>query len=154
MNSSQFLMKLLTFLISRSSSSCDEAKSTAVLRLSAMNKLRLWSNFWQQNRAIAMNVVVTSHLLICLYSAAGGEVNRQVFRTGRTVARTHWVVGHRTREGESPGHVYPLHGGTIPHSKFCDRFSATSSGKVFFGSSALRSLRYFFHGSSSLRKTI
>jgi hypothetical protein len=36
-----------------------------------------------------MNDVVSSHLPICLYSATGGEVNRQVFRTGRTVARTH-----------------------------------------------------------------
>jgi hypothetical protein len=36
-----------------------------------------------------MNAVVTSHLPVYLYSAAGGEVNRQVFRIGRTVARTH-----------------------------------------------------------------
>jgi hypothetical protein len=54
------------------------------------------------------------------------------------------VVGHRTREGESPGRVYPLHGGTISCSKFRDRFSATSLGKVFFGSSAPRSLGDFF----------
>jgi hypothetical protein len=40
-------------------------------------------------------------------------------------------VGHRTREGESPGRVNPLHGGTILRLKFCDRFSATSSRKVF-----------------------
>jgi hypothetical protein len=33
--------------------------------------------------------VVTSHLPICLYSAASVKVNRQVFRTGQTVARTH-----------------------------------------------------------------
>jgi hypothetical protein len=36
-----------------------------------------------------MNVVVTSHLLVCLYSAAGGKVNCQLFRTGQTAARTH-----------------------------------------------------------------
>jgi hypothetical protein len=36
-----------------------------------------------------MNVVVTSHLLVCLYSAAGGKVNRQATRTRRTVARIH-----------------------------------------------------------------
>jgi hypothetical protein len=115
-----------------------------MLRLSAMDKLRLWSNFWQQNSAIAMNAVVTSHLPVYLYSAAGGKVNRQVFHTGRTVARTHLMVGHRTREGESPGRAYPLHGGTISRSEFCDCFSATSSGKVFYGSSALRSLGDFF----------
>jgi hypothetical protein len=109
-----------------------------------MNKLQLWSNFWQQNSAIAMNAVVTSHLPVCLYSAAGGKVNRQVFRTRRTVARTHWMVGHKTREGESPGRAYPLHGRTISRSEYCDHFSATSSGKVFFGPSALRSLGDFF----------
>jgi SPX domain protein involved in polyphosphate accumulation len=90
MDFSQFLMKLLTFLkFFRSSSSYDEAKPTAVLRLNAMNELRLWSNFWQQNSAIAMNAMVTSHLPVCLYSATGGKVNRQVSRIGRTVARTH-----------------------------------------------------------------
>jgi hypothetical protein len=36
-----------------------------------------------------MNAVVTSHLLVCLYSVAGKKVNRQVSYTGRTVARTH-----------------------------------------------------------------
>jgi hypothetical protein len=81
MNFLQFLMKSLTFFYFAEAPFCDEAKAKAVLRLSAMNKLRLWSNFWQQNSAIAMNVVVTSHLPVCLYSAAGGKVNRQVFRT-------------------------------------------------------------------------
>jgi hypothetical protein len=36
-----------------------------------------------------MNAVVTSHLLVCLYSATGKKVNRQVAYTERTVARTH-----------------------------------------------------------------
>ena len=54
------------------------------------------------------------------------------------------MVGHRTRQGESPGRVYLLHGGTISCSKFCDCFSAMSSGKVFFGPSAFRSLGVFF----------
>jgi hypothetical protein len=30
---------------------------------------------------MAMNDVVISHLPVCLYSAAGGKVNRQVART-------------------------------------------------------------------------
>jgi hypothetical protein len=47
-----------------------------------MNKLRRWSNFSAaQKSTIAVNVVVTSQLPVCLYSAAGGEVNRQVART-------------------------------------------------------------------------
>jgi hypothetical protein len=44
--------------------------------------------FWQHNSAIAVNAVVTSQLLVCLYSAAGGKVNRQVARTRWTVTRT------------------------------------------------------------------
>jgi hypothetical protein len=71
-----------------------------VLRLNAKVKLRLWLNFWQQNSAIAMNAVVTSHLPVYLYSVAGKKVNRQVFYTRQTVARTHCMVGHKTREGE------------------------------------------------------
>jgi hypothetical protein len=82
MNFLQFFMKSLTFFDFAEAPFCDEAKAKAVLRLSAMNKLRLWSNFWQQNSAIAMNVVVTLHLPVCLYSVAGGNVNRQVFHTG------------------------------------------------------------------------
>jgi SPX domain protein involved in polyphosphate accumulation len=72
---------------SRSSSS-DEAETKLELRLNVKVKLRLWLKFWQQNSAIAMNVVVTSHLPVCLYSAAGKKMNRQNFYTGKTVART------------------------------------------------------------------
>jgi hypothetical protein len=42
---------------------------------------------------------------------------------------------------------------TTQCSEYYSRFSATSSGKVFFGPSAFRSLQVF-RGSSSLRKTI
>jgi hypothetical protein len=104
----------------------------------------IYSSLLQNLLIIVSKLVVTSHLPICLYSAAGGKVNRQVFRTGRTVTRTHWMVGHRTREGESPGRAYPLHGGIVSRSEYCDRFSATSSGNVFFGPLALWSLGDFF----------
>jgi hypothetical protein len=61
---------------------------------------------------MAMNVVVTSQLHVCLYSVAGGKVNRQVARTAeqlpasterwttrrlkenRQIARTRRMVGH------------------------------------------------------------
>jgi hypothetical protein len=36
-----------------------------------------------------MNVVVTSHLPVCLYSAAGVKVNRQIALTRPTVTLTH-----------------------------------------------------------------
>jgi hypothetical protein len=42
-----------------------------------------------------MNAVVTSHLLVCLYSAAGKKAKRQDFYTRRTPARTHCVVDRR-----------------------------------------------------------
>jgi hypothetical protein len=68
--------------------------------LNAKIKLRLWLNFWQQNSAIAMNAVVTSHLPVCLYNAAGKKANLQDFFTGQTVTRTHCTVGRNNQEGE------------------------------------------------------
>jgi hypothetical protein len=90
--------------------------------------------------------VVTSHLPVCLYSAAGGKVNRQATRTRWTVARIHWTVDHSAREGESRDRAYPSYGGTTLHSEYLNHFSTASSGKVFFGPSAFRSLREFFTG--------
>ena len=46
---------------------------------------------------IAVNAVVTSHLLVCLYSAAGKKAKRQNFYTRRTPARTRCVVDRRDR---------------------------------------------------------
>jgi hypothetical protein len=102
--------------------------------------------FWQHNNAIAVNAVVTSHLPVYLYSAAGGTVNRQAARTRWTVTHTRWAVDHSAQEVESPDRVYSLHGGTILHSEYLNRSSTTSSGKVFFESSAFRSLREFSTG--------
>jgi hypothetical protein len=99
-----------------------------------------------------MNVVVTSHLPVCLYSAAGGKVNRHATCTRRTVARVHWTVDRRAREGESPDRVYPSYGGTTSHSEYLNRFSTTSSGKVFFGPSTFRSLKEFFTGRAHYEK--
>ena len=42
-----------------------------------------------------MNAVVTSHLLVCLYSAAGKKAKRQDFYTRRAPARTRCVVDRR-----------------------------------------------------------
>jgi hypothetical protein len=74
---------------------------------------------------MAMNVVVTSHQPVCLYNPAG-------------------------EEGEPPKHAYRLNGGPTSAQNILIVF-ITSSGKVFFGPSAFRSLRVF-HGPSSLRK--
>jgi hypothetical protein len=52
--------------------------------------------------------------------------------------------GPRCVQDESADRAYPLHGGTTSRSDYFNRFLATSSGKVFFGPSAFRSLVQFF----------
>jgi hypothetical protein len=47
-----------------------------------------------------MNVVVTLHLPVCLYSAAGKKVNRQDFYTRQIVARTRCTVGRKNQNSE------------------------------------------------------
>jgi hypothetical protein len=78
-----------------------------------------------------MNDVVTSHLPVYLYSATGRKVNRQATYTRRTVARVHWMVDHRAREEETPDRAYPPYGGTTLRWEYLNRFSTTSSEKVF-----------------------
>ena len=57
-----------------------------------------------------MNVVVTSHLPVCLYSVAGKKVNRQDFYTRQTAAYTRCAVDHR-------GQIVTLQGGTATRSE-------------------------------------
>jgi hypothetical protein len=68
----------------------------------------------------------------------------KVFYTRKTATHTHWTVGHKVREGESPGRAQLLQDGAISRADYFNRFSSTSLGKVFFGSSASRSLEDFF----------
>jgi hypothetical protein len=56
-------------------------KQNDALIENTVNKLRLWSNFSAAQQCNSSNAVVTSHILVCLYSAAGGKVNRQAVRT-------------------------------------------------------------------------
>jgi hypothetical protein len=62
-------------------------------------------NFGSKIVQIAMNAVVTSHLLVCLYSAAGKEAKRQDFYTKRTAACTRCTVDRRDK-------IVTLQGGT------------------------------------------
>jgi hypothetical protein len=57
-----------------------------------------------------MNAVVTSHLPVCLYSAAGKKVNRQNFYTRRTAACTRCPVDRRDQ-------IVTLQGGTATRSE-------------------------------------
>jgi hypothetical protein len=52
-------------------------------------------NFGSKTVQIAMNAVVTSHLLVCLYSTAGKKAKRQDFYTRRAPARTRCKVDRR-----------------------------------------------------------
>ena len=54
-------------------------------------------NFGSKTVQIAVNAVVTSHLLVCLYSAAGKKVKCQEFYTRRTPARTRCTVDRSDR---------------------------------------------------------
>jgi hypothetical protein len=92
---------------------------------------------------MTVNVVVTSHLPVCLYSAAGVQVNRQVTHTRWTVTCTHRTVDHDAWEVNRLIARTRRMVGHLALGIF-NRFSATSSGKVFFGPSAFRSLGEFF----------
>jgi hypothetical protein len=61
-------------------------------------------------------------------------------------------MDRNAQEGESPDRAYPSYGGTTFHLEYLNRFSTTSSGKVFFGPSAFRSLREFFMGRARYEK--
>jgi hypothetical protein len=99
-----------------------------------------------------MNAVVTSHLPVCLYSVAGEKVNRQVACTRWTVARIRWMVDH-SAPGEWINRSFlPVAWWATLSSKYFNRFSATSSGKVFFGPSAFRSLWDFFTDQARYKK--
>jgi hypothetical protein len=99
-----------------------------------------------------MNAVVTSHLPVCLYSAACRKVNRQATYTRRTAARVHWMVDRRAREEETPDRAYLPCGGTTLRWEYLNHFLTTSSEKVFFGPSAFRSLKEFFTGRARYEK--
>ena len=57
-----------------------------------------------------MNAVVTSHLPVCLYSAAGKKVNRQDFYTRQTAAYTRCAMDRRDQ-------IVTLQGGTATRSE-------------------------------------
>jgi hypothetical protein len=54
-------------------------------------------NFGSKTVQIAMNAVVTSHLPVCLYSAAGKKAKRQDFYTRRVVTRTRCAVDRKNQ---------------------------------------------------------
>jgi hypothetical protein len=93
-----------------------------------------------------MNAVVTSHLLVCLYSAAGKKVNRQVSYTDeQSLAPTE-------RWATKPEKVN-LHGGTTLRSEILS-FPGNELREGVFRTFGFPKPKRFFHGSSSLRKTI
>jgi hypothetical protein len=67
-------------------------------------------NFGSKTVQIAMNAVVTSHLLVCLYSTAGKKAKRQDFYTRRIAACTRCAVDRRDQ-------TVTLQGGTATRSE-------------------------------------
>jgi hypothetical protein len=92
-----------------------------------------------------MNVVLTLHQPVCLYSAAGGRVNRQISRTRSTVDRS--APGRRIAR-----QLVSTERWITRRLEYFNRFSATSSGNVFFGPSAFRSLCDFFEDRARHKK--
>ena len=86
---------------------------------------------------MAMNVVVTLHQPIYLYSAVGGKVNRQI-------ARTRWTVDRSAPGRQIARSLVFTERWTTRPLEYFNRFSATSSGKVFFEPSAFQNLWDFF----------
>jgi hypothetical protein len=92
---------------------------------------------------MAMNVVVTSHLPVGLYSAAGVKVNRQVARTRSTVTRTHCTVDHGAcKMNQQIVHTRRMVG---PHrARIILIVLGNELREGVFGPSAFRSLVQFF----------
>ena len=93
-----------------------------------------------------MNAVVTSHLPVCLYSAAGKKVNRQDFYTRQTAAYTRSAVDRRDQ-------IVTLQGGTATRSE-TESFLDNELREGVFRTFGILKPERIFHGSSSLRKTI
>jgi hypothetical protein len=55
-------------------------------------------NFGRKTVQIAMNAVVTSHLLVCLYSDAGKKAKRQSFYTRRIPACARCAVDRKDKQ--------------------------------------------------------
>jgi hypothetical protein len=94
---------------------------------------------------MAINDVVTLHQPICLYSAAGGKVNRKI-------AHTRWTVDHSVPGRWIARFLVSAERWTTRRLEYFNRFSATSSGKVFFGPSAFRSLWDLFEDRARYKK--
>jgi hypothetical protein len=102
---------------------------------------------------MAMNAVVTSHLPVCLYSAAGVKVNRQVARTRSIVTHTHWTVRHSVWEMNRQIACTRRMVGPPRARNILIISQQRAQGRCFW-TFGIPKPRTIFHGSSSLRKTI
>jgi hypothetical protein len=83
-----------------------------------------------------MNVVVTSHLPVCLYSTAGKKVNRQDFYTRETAAHTRCAVGRKDQ-------IVNLQGGTATRSEVVSFLDNELREGVFWTFGFLKPKRLF-----------
>ena len=86
-----------------------------------------------------MNAVVTSHLPVCLYSAAGKKAKRQDFYTRRTAACTRCTVDRRDQ-------TVTLQGGTDTRSEVESFLRNELREGVFWTFGFPKLKRFFFTG--------
>jgi hypothetical protein len=109
-----------------------------------MRKLRLWLNFSVAQQCNG-NECCGNFTPTCLFIQCCRCEGESSSRPYPLNSHPHSLNGGpRCVRDESTDRAYPLHGGTTPRSDYFNRFSATSSEKVFFGPSAFRSLGQFF----------
>jgi hypothetical protein len=95
---------------------------------------------------MAMNVVVTLHQPVCLYSATGEKVNHQT-------ACTHWTVDHAVFGRQPPDHLHSLNGGPLDTWSVLIISRQWAQGRCFSDPRHSEAFE-IFRGSSLLRKTI
>jgi hypothetical protein len=102
---------------------------------------------------MTMNVVVTSHLPICLYSAAGGKVIAKLPAPTEQLPAPaeRWTT--RRLGGDSPDRAYPPHGEPPRAQNILIVSQQRAQGRCFSDLRHSEALE-IFHGSSSLQKTI
>jgi hypothetical protein len=109
--------------------------------------------FRQHNDAIVVNAVVTSHLPVCLYSAAGGKVNRQA---AHTVEQSPALAERWTIEPKKLNHQIARTRCMVGPS-FTRNILVVSRQRAqgrCFRTFGIPKPERAFHGSSSSRKTI
>ena len=105
----------------------------------------MMENFGSKTVQIAMNAVITSHLLVCLYSAAGKKAKRRNCYTRRAVTRTRCAVDRKDQ-------TVTLQGGTDTRSEVGSFLRNELREGVFWTFGFPKLKRFFFTGQARYEK--